>query len=56
MYLIASDETKFYSDDSQGCLARDNPSITSLQNIFQNISNDFQTTRLLPVSLYVPPQ
>ncbi|SPE34008.1 conserved exported hypothetical protein [Acidobacteriia bacterium SbA2] len=56
MYLIASDETKFYSDDSQGCLAPDNPSITSLQNIFQNISNDFQTTRLLPVSLYVPPQ
>jgi hypothetical protein len=56
MYLIASDGTKFYSDDTQGCLSPDNPTITSLQSIFQNISNDFQTTRLLPPSLYVPPQ
>jgi Flp pilus assembly protein TadG len=56
MAQIPSDQTKFYSDDSLGCLSPDHPTITSLQSIFQNISNDFQTTRLLPASLYVPPQ
>jgi hypothetical protein len=48
MTEIASDPTKFYSDDANGCLSADHPSITSLNSIFENIAGDFQTTRLLP--------
>jgi len=49
---IASDANKFYSDDSAGCLSAAHPSITSLSSIFTNISYDFLTTRLLPISWY----
>jgi len=49
---IASDPNKFYSDDSAGCQSAAHPSITSLSSIFKNISYDFLTTRLLPVSWY----
>jgi Flp pilus assembly protein TadG len=49
---IASDPNKFYSDDSAGCKSTAHPSITSLSSIFTNISYDFLTTRLLPVSWY----
>jgi len=49
---IASDANKFYSDDASGCLSAAHPSITSLSDIFKNISNDFLTTRLLPTSWY----
>jgi hypothetical protein len=52
MTQIASDANKFYSDDTQGCLSAAHPSITSLSSIFTNISYDFLTTRLLPVSWY----
>jgi len=52
MEAIASDPAKFYSDDANGCLSAAHPSITSLNAIFKNISNDFLTTRLLPTSWY----
>jgi len=52
MQAIASDATKFYSDDANGCLSTAHPSIKSLSQIFKNISNDFLTTRLLPTSWY----
>jgi hypothetical protein len=52
MTQIASDANKFYSDDTQGCLSAAHPSITSLSQIFTNISYDFLTTRLLPISWY----
>jgi Flp pilus assembly protein TadG len=50
---IASDANKFYSDDASGnCLSPAHPTITDLGTIFTNISYDFLTTRLLPVSWY----
>jgi hypothetical protein len=52
MTQIASDANKFYSDDAFGCLSTAHPSLTSLSQIFTNISYDFLTTRLLPVSWY----
>jgi hypothetical protein len=52
MQAIASDPSKFYSDNANGCLSAAHPSITSLNAIFKNISNDFLTTRLLPTSWY----
>lgn len=47
---IASDPTKFYSDQSAGCVSPDHSGITSLGQIFQTISYDFLTTRTLPFS------
>ncbi len=47
---MASDATKFYSDDSAGCSSPDNPTIKTLAGIFGKISNDFKTTRLLPLN------
>jgi Flp pilus assembly protein TadG len=52
MQDIASDSNKFYSDDADGCLSAAHPSLTSLSQIFTNISYDFLTTRLLPISWY----
>jgi hypothetical protein len=49
---IASDPNKFYSDDANGCASAAHPSLTSLSQIFTNISYDFLTTRLLPTSWY----
>ncbi len=44
-----TDLTKFYSDDSAGCVAPDHPDITGLSSIFgQAIPYELQTTRLLP--------
>jgi Flp pilus assembly protein TadG len=48
MQQMASDLTKFYSDDSQGCLSTDHPSLTSLNSIFQNIGNNLRSARLVP--------
>jgi Flp pilus assembly protein TadG len=48
MQQMASDPTKFYSDDSQGCLSTDHPSLTSLNSIFQNIGNNLRSARLVP--------
>jgi hypothetical protein len=48
MQDIASDPTKFYSDDKQNCSSPDNPSITTLAGIFGKVADDFKTTRLLP--------
>jgi hypothetical protein len=48
MSEIASDLSKFYSDDANGCVSTDHPSITSLKDIFQAVSGDFLTSRLLP--------
>ena len=45
---IASDPSKFYSDDANGCASAAHSGITSLGQIFQTITYDFQTTRLLP--------
>jgi hypothetical protein len=50
MQSMASDLTKFYSDDSAGCRSPDHPSITSLDSIFTAISHDFLSTRLLPLN------
>jgi Flp pilus assembly protein TadG len=51
MQQIASDATKFFSDTSGGdtaCISADNPSITDLNSVFQNIGIDATTARLLP--------
>ncbi len=45
---IASDPSKFYSDDANGCVSPSHPNITSLGQIFQTVAEDFYTTRLLP--------
>jgi hypothetical protein len=45
---IASDPTKFYSDQANGCVSPDHSGITSLGQIFQTITYDFLTTRTLP--------
>ena len=47
---IASDASKFYSDDANGCASSAHSGITNLGQIFQTISYDFLTTRLLPPS------
>jgi Flp pilus assembly protein TadG len=47
---IASDATKFYSDDANGCSSPAHSNITSLSAIFQAIGGDFKTTRLLPIA------
>jgi hypothetical protein len=49
---IASDPTKFYSDDANGCVSTAHSTLTTLGQIFQNITYDFLTTRLLPPSWY----
>jgi len=48
MSSIASDASKFYSDDSNGCVSAAHPTITDLGQIFENLTQDFGTTRLLP--------
>ncbi len=45
---IASDPSKFYSDDANGCASASHPTITSLGQIFQAITYDLDTTRVLP--------
>ncbi len=45
---MASDISKFYSDDANGCVSPSHPTITDLGQIFQAITYDLQTTRLLP--------
>jgi hypothetical protein len=52
MASIASDTNKFYSDDSAGCVSTAHPSMTDLGQIFQNITYDFYSTRLLPPGWY----
>jgi Flp pilus assembly protein TadG len=49
MKSIASDATKFYSDDGSGCSSPQN-SMTSLASIFATIGASFQSPRLLPDS------
>jgi hypothetical protein len=51
MQRIASDQSKFYSDNSGGCASAVNPSITTLNQIFQAIGNDLHTTQLIPDNL-----
>jgi Flp pilus assembly protein TadG len=51
MQQIASDATKFFADPSGGtpaCTSPDNPSITDLNTVFQQIGIDATTARLLP--------
>jgi len=48
MKNMASDLTKFYSDNANGCQSTNHPSLTSLQSIFQNIGNNLTITRLVP--------
>jgi len=48
MTNIASDISKFYSDNANGCASPSHPNITDLGTIFQTISGDFTYTRLLP--------
>ena len=48
LQAIASSPSDFYSDDAHGCASSANPNLTSLTQIFQNISTRFLTTRLLP--------
>ncbi len=48
MASLASDPSKFYSDNANGCASTANPSVTSLSAIFTNISNTLGTTRLIP--------
>jgi Flp pilus assembly protein TadG len=51
MQQIASDATKFFADTSGGdtaCVSADNPTITDLNSVFQNIGIDATTARLLP--------
>lgn len=48
MQQIASDSTKFHSDDANGCASSAHSGITSLGQIFQTMTYDFGTTRLLP--------
>jgi Flp pilus assembly protein TadG len=55
MQNIASDASKFYSDDANGCVSAAHPTTTTLGGIFQQIPYDFLTTRMLPFSLYTPP-
>jgi hypothetical protein len=43
-----NDLTKFYSDNASGCTSTKNPSITSINSIFQSIGNSLSTSRLLP--------
>jgi Putative Flp pilus-assembly TadE/G-like len=43
-----NDLTKFYSDNASGCTSTRNPSITSINSIFQSIGNSLSTSRLLP--------
>jgi hypothetical protein len=50
MTAIASDASKFYSDNASGCISTAHPSMTDLSNVFQNIGYDFLSTRLLPSS------
>jgi hypothetical protein len=47
MQDMASDATKFYSDDANGC-ASSTHSITDLVAMFQDIGASFQAPRLLP--------
>ena len=48
LQAIASNSSDFYSDDAHGCASSANPNLTSLTQIFQNISTKLSTTRLLP--------
>jgi Flp pilus assembly protein TadG len=51
MQQIASDATKFFADPSGGtpvCTSPDNPSITDLNSVFQQIGVEATTARLLP--------
>jgi hypothetical protein len=43
-----NDLTKFYSDNASGCTSTKNPSITSINSIFQSIGSSLSTSRLLP--------
>jgi len=52
MSQIASSANNFYSDDAGGCVSTAHPTMTDLGQIFNNISYDFLTTRLLPTSWY----
>jgi len=54
MSEIASNLSMFYSDDADGCQSTDNPNLTSLNQIFAAIGYNFQSTRVLPFSLYTP--
>ena len=48
MQAIASDPSKFYTDNQAVCPSSAHPSITSLNQIFSAIGHDFLTTRLIP--------
>jgi hypothetical protein len=50
MQAIASDPTKFYSDDANGCVSTAHPNIKDLGSIFQTIAYDLLSTRLLPTN------
>ncbi len=48
MSSIASSSEFFYSDNASGCASPAHSTITALNSIFNNITYNFQTTRLLP--------
>jgi len=48
MQAMASDPTKFYSDDSAGCQSTANPNFTTLDAIFKNIGVSLSKPRLVP--------
>lgn len=50
MHDIASDPTRFYADDANGCQSEDHPSITSLQQMFEDIAYSLAKPRLLPLA------
>ncbi len=52
MTNIASDATKFYSDAANGCSSTANPSITSLNSIFQNIGQSLTYPRLISFVMF----
>ncbi|HZV21504.1 MAG TPA: VWA domain-containing protein, partial [Hyphomicrobiales bacterium] len=52
MTNIASDATKFYSDAANGCSSTANPSITSLNSIFQNFGQSLTYPRLISFVMF----
>jgi hypothetical protein len=45
---FVNDPTKFYSDNANGCRSASNPSITSLNAVFQNIVYSLTKARIIP--------
>jgi Flp pilus assembly protein TadG len=52
MTNIASDPTKFYSDDASGCVSAAHPNTTTLSAIFTAISNSMTYARLIDYAMF----